>query len=88
MRLSESDCKESEEKTDMIDYISVNHDIYIARDGTECIPHNRNVPSRFENGNVLRQSSGPTSFAKHNVKSKLQLLSRSRSCPSNLISGI
>ncbi|GFW19157.1 uncharacterized protein TNCV_254841 [Trichonephila clavipes] len=67
VRLNQSDCKESEEKTDIIDYIPVNTDIYIARDGTEWIPHNSNVLGRFVTRNVLQQSSGLSSFAKHNV---------------------
>ncbi|GFW92849.1 uncharacterized protein TNCV_1736421 [Trichonephila clavipes] len=67
VRLSESDCKEYKEKTNIIDYIPVNPDIYIARDDTEGIPHNSNAPGRFATRNVLQQSSGPTSFAKHNV---------------------
>ncbi|GFW28674.1 uncharacterized protein TNCV_3713891 [Trichonephila clavipes] len=65
--LSESDCKESEENTDIIDYIPVDADIYISRDSTEWIPRNSNVPGRFVTRNVLRQSSGSTSFAKNNV---------------------
>ncbi|GFY26910.1 hypothetical protein TNCV_930511 [Trichonephila clavipes] len=36
--------------------------MYVARDGTELIPHNR-----FATGNVLLQSSAATSFAKLNV---------------------
>ncbi|GFW90195.1 transposable element Tcb1 transposase [Trichonephila clavipes] len=41
VRLSESDdCEESDESVDIIDYIPVNPDIYIARDGTEWIAHN------------------------------------------------
>ncbi|GFT86805.1 uncharacterized protein TNCV_4163841 [Trichonephila clavipes] len=68
-RLSESDCEETEEcSTDVIDNILVNPDIHVARDGTEWIPHNSNVPGRFATRNALRQSSGPTSFAKDNVK--------------------
>ncbi|GFU12037.1 uncharacterized protein TNCV_2095121 [Trichonephila clavipes] len=63
VRLSDSGCEESEEKTDIIDYIPVNPD----SDGTEWIPYNSNVPGRFANRNVLRQNSGPTSFAKHTV---------------------
>ncbi|GFS95505.1 hypothetical protein TNCV_814551 [Trichonephila clavipes] len=46
IKLSESDCDESEEKTDVINYVPVNPDIYIARFGTEWIPHNSNVPGR------------------------------------------
>ncbi|GFW43161.1 uncharacterized protein TNCV_1349251 [Trichonephila clavipes] len=64
---NESDGEESEESADTIDNISVNPDIYVARDGTKWIPHNSNVPDRFVTRNVLRQSSGPTSFTKHNV---------------------
>ncbi|GFX18626.1 uncharacterized protein TNCV_3310871 [Trichonephila clavipes] len=68
IRSSESDCEESEESADVIDNTPVNPVIYVARDGTECIPHNCNVPGRFATRNVLRQSSGgSTSFAKHNV---------------------
>ncbi|GFT28574.1 uncharacterized protein TNCV_429681 [Trichonephila clavipes] len=64
IRLSETDYEESEEKTDIIDYIPVNPVTYIARDSTEWIPNNSNVPGRFAIRNVLRQSSGPTSFVK------------------------
>ncbi|GFV66193.1 transposable element Tcb2 transposase [Trichonephila clavipes] len=67
IRLSESDCEEFEESTDIIDIISENPDVYIARDGTDWTPHNTSVSGRFETRNVLRQSSGPTSFMKHNV---------------------
>ncbi|GFX87409.1 uncharacterized protein TNCV_3369781 [Trichonephila clavipes] len=63
IRLNESDCEESKEKN-IIDYIPVNPDRYIATDGTEGIPHNSNVPGRFATRNVLQQSSGPTSFEK------------------------
>ncbi|GFV69754.1 uncharacterized protein TNCV_1349071 [Trichonephila clavipes] len=51
--LSESDCEESEEKRDIIDYILINPDIYITRDGPEWISHNSNVPGRFVTRNVL-----------------------------------
>ncbi|GFW97639.1 uncharacterized protein TNCV_685091 [Trichonephila clavipes] len=34
-RLSESDCKETEERADVIDNIPVNPDIYVTRDGTK-----------------------------------------------------
>ncbi|GFV59509.1 uncharacterized protein TNCV_4791271 [Trichonephila clavipes] len=71
IRLSERDCEESNEKTDIIDYIPVNPDIYIAKDGTEWILHNSNVPGRSPIRNVLRQSSSPTSFMKHNVNVSL-----------------
>ncbi|GFV24913.1 hypothetical protein TNCV_883791 [Trichonephila clavipes] len=47
VRLNESDCEESEESADVIDNISVNSDIYVAKDGIEGIPHNSNVPGRF-----------------------------------------
>ncbi|GFW61314.1 uncharacterized protein TNCV_4136321 [Trichonephila clavipes] len=68
IKLDESDCEESEESADVIDNIPVNPDIlFTARDGTEWIPHNNNAPGRFETRNLLRQSSGPTSFAKHKV---------------------
>ncbi|GFT97856.1 uncharacterized protein TNCV_2167661 [Trichonephila clavipes] len=67
IRLNESDCEESTESVEEIDNIPVNPDIHVARDGTECIPHNSNVPGNFATRNVLRQSSGPTNFAKHNV---------------------
>ncbi|GFV17553.1 uncharacterized protein TNCV_2385261 [Trichonephila clavipes] len=67
IRLSETDYEESEEKTDIIDYIPVNPVTYIARDSTEWIPNNSNVPGRFAIRNVLRQSSGPTSFVKLSV---------------------
>ncbi|GFU79954.1 uncharacterized protein TNCV_578341 [Trichonephila clavipes] len=66
IRLSESDCEKSKESADEIDNIPANPDIYVARDGPECIPHNGSVHGRFVTRNVLRQSSGPTSFAKHN----------------------
>ncbi|GFW85881.1 uncharacterized protein TNCV_1623251 [Trichonephila clavipes] len=65
--LSESDCEETEEKTDIIDAIPVNSEIYIAKVSIEWIPYNSNVPERFATRNVLRQSSGTTSFAKHNI---------------------
>ncbi|GFV30353.1 uncharacterized protein TNCV_98281 [Trichonephila clavipes] len=65
--LSESDCKESEKSANEIDNIPVKPDIYVAKDDTEWITHNSNVPGRFATRSVLRQSSGPTSFAKHNV---------------------
>ncbi|GFX82284.1 hypothetical protein TNCV_972961 [Trichonephila clavipes] len=45
----------------------VSPDVYIARDGTEWIPHNSNVPGRFVARNNLRQCSGPTSFVEHNI---------------------
>ncbi|GFW62026.1 uncharacterized protein TNCV_1684571 [Trichonephila clavipes] len=35
IKLSESDCEESEESADIIDNIPVNPDIYVAGDGTE-----------------------------------------------------
>ncbi|GFX34657.1 hypothetical protein TNCV_4464091 [Trichonephila clavipes] len=35
---------------------SVNPDIYVAKDGTESIPHNSNVPGRFVTRNILRQA--------------------------------
>ncbi|GFW98235.1 uncharacterized protein TNCV_331871 [Trichonephila clavipes] len=38
---------ENEESADVIDNIPVYPDMYVARDGTEWIPHNNNVPSRF-----------------------------------------
>ncbi|GFU79963.1 hypothetical protein TNCV_578431 [Trichonephila clavipes] len=46
----------------------INPDIFVARDGTDWIPHNSNVPGKFATQNVLRQSSGLTSVANHNVK--------------------
>ncbi|GFW63820.1 uncharacterized protein TNCV_3744251 [Trichonephila clavipes] len=67
IRLSESDCEESEEIADIIDNIPVNSDIYVARDGTEWIQRNSYVPGRFVTRNVLRHGNGPSSFAKHNV---------------------
>ncbi|GFX92124.1 uncharacterized protein TNCV_1740441 [Trichonephila clavipes] len=67
IRLSESDCKESEQSADVIDNIPENPDKYVARDCIEWIPHNGNVPGRFATRNVLRQSSGPTRFRKHNI---------------------
>ncbi|GFX62114.1 uncharacterized protein TNCV_2228401 [Trichonephila clavipes] len=67
IRLSESDCEESEESADIIDNIPVNSDIYIARDHTEWKPPNSNVRNRFTTRYVLQQSSGSTSFVKHNV---------------------
>ncbi|GFX37732.1 uncharacterized protein TNCV_3115831 [Trichonephila clavipes] len=66
IRFSESDC-ESEERADEIDNIPVNPYIYVARDGTEWKPHNNDLPDRFATRNVLRQSRGPTNFAKHYV---------------------
>ncbi|GFW37234.1 hypothetical protein TNCV_5021321 [Trichonephila clavipes] len=47
IRLSESDCEESEESADVIDNIPVNPNVYVARDGNEWIPYNSNVPGRF-----------------------------------------
>ncbi|GFX66218.1 uncharacterized protein TNCV_341931 [Trichonephila clavipes] len=44
IRLSESDCKESEESADEIGNIPLNPDIYVAR-GIEWILHISNVPS-------------------------------------------
>ncbi|GFX18765.1 uncharacterized protein TNCV_3019231 [Trichonephila clavipes] len=67
VRLNESYCEESEESADEIGNIPVNPDVYVARNGIEWVPQNSNVPGRFVTLNVLRQSSGPTSFAKHNV---------------------
>ncbi|GFV94732.1 uncharacterized protein TNCV_3864551 [Trichonephila clavipes] len=67
IRLKESDCEESEENGDIIDNIPVSPDIYVARDGTEWIPYNSNVPGRLATRNALRQSSNLTSFTKHNV---------------------
>ncbi|GFS82886.1 uncharacterized protein TNCV_289111 [Trichonephila clavipes] len=66
IRLNESDCEESEESADEIHNIPVNPDIYVTRDDIEWIPHNSNVPGRFVTQNVLQQSSGRTSFTKHN----------------------
>ncbi|GFV87685.1 uncharacterized protein TNCV_779691 [Trichonephila clavipes] len=62
IRLSESDCEESEESADEIDNIPVNPDAYIVRYGSEWISH---VPGKFVTRNVLRQSSGLASFTKH-----------------------
>ncbi|GFW28445.1 uncharacterized protein TNCV_4641101 [Trichonephila clavipes] len=67
IRMGKSACKESEKSADEVNNIPVNPDIYVTRDGTECISHNSNVPGRFSTRSVLRQSSGPTSFEKHNV---------------------
>ncbi|GFV58593.1 hypothetical protein TNCV_646671 [Trichonephila clavipes] len=66
IRLRESYCEVSEESADVTDNIPVNLDIYVARDGTGWILYNCNVFGRFVTPNVLRQSSGPTSFGKHN----------------------
>ncbi|GFW86149.1 hypothetical protein TNCV_1969571 [Trichonephila clavipes] len=60
IRLNESDCEESEESANVVDNISVNPSIYVVADGS-------NVPDIFVTRNILRQSSGPTSFAKHHV---------------------
>ncbi|GFT04952.1 uncharacterized protein TNCV_4744891 [Trichonephila clavipes] len=65
--LNESDCGEPSESADVIDNIPVNPDVYVARDGTDRISHNNNVPRRFVTRNVLRPSSDPTSFAEDNV---------------------
>ncbi|GFU37768.1 transposable element Tcb2 transposase [Trichonephila clavipes] len=54
---SEINCKESDEKTDITDYIPVNPDIYMDKDGTELIPHYSKVPDGCATRNVLRQSS-------------------------------
>ncbi|GFX26265.1 hypothetical protein TNCV_948651 [Trichonephila clavipes] len=56
--LSESDCKESEERADVIENISVNPNVYVARDGVEWISHNSNVPGRLRTRNVLEQEIG------------------------------
>ncbi|GFU68316.1 hypothetical protein TNCV_834431 [Trichonephila clavipes] len=64
IKLSESDCEESEEKEDIIVNIPVKPDIYIVRNVKEWAPQNSYFPGRFATRNVLRQSSGPTSFAK------------------------
>ncbi|GFV58121.1 uncharacterized protein TNCV_2109491 [Trichonephila clavipes] len=66
-RLNESDCEKSEESADAIDNIPENPGTYVVRDDTEGIPHNSNAPGKFATRNVLRPSSVPTSFAKHNV---------------------
>ncbi|GFW69926.1 hypothetical protein TNCV_1403791 [Trichonephila clavipes] len=47
IKLNENNCEESEKIADVIDNIPVNSDIHIARDGTDWIPHNSNVPGRF-----------------------------------------
>ncbi|GFW97805.1 hypothetical protein TNCV_1425681 [Trichonephila clavipes] len=47
IRLSESDCEESEKSADTIDNIPVIAGIYIARDDTEWIPLNSDVPGIF-----------------------------------------
>lgn len=49
-------CKKSEESADEIDTIPVNPDICVARDGTEWMLQNGNVPDRFANPNELKQS--------------------------------
>ncbi|GFX93893.1 uncharacterized protein TNCV_3412561 [Trichonephila clavipes] len=67
IRLSESDCEESEKKSDEIDNVPVHSDIYAVRDSLKRILHNSNAPGRFATRNVLRQSSRPTNFAKHNA---------------------
>ncbi|GFV66264.1 uncharacterized protein TNCV_2736781 [Trichonephila clavipes] len=53
IRVSKSDCEESEASADEIDKISVNLDIYVSRDDTERIPHKSNVPGRFASRNAL-----------------------------------
>ncbi|GFT82886.1 hypothetical protein TNCV_4434351 [Trichonephila clavipes] len=60
IRFSESDGQKSEESADVSDNISLNSDIYVARDGTDWIMHISNVTGRFATRNVLQQSSGPT----------------------------
>ncbi|GFX12544.1 hypothetical protein TNCV_3156651 [Trichonephila clavipes] len=65
--LSESVYEESDEKTDVINYIPVNPYRYVVRDGTEWILHNSNVPGRFATRNVSGQNSGLPSFKKSNV---------------------
>ncbi|GFU89226.1 uncharacterized protein TNCV_2896741 [Trichonephila clavipes] len=67
IRLSESDCEESEESADVICNIPVHPDIYVARNDKEWIPHNSNISGKFATRNVLGRSSVPTSVAKHNV---------------------
>ncbi|GFY14278.1 uncharacterized protein TNCV_3614661 [Trichonephila clavipes] len=52
IRLSESDCEESKESADIIDNIPINPVIYVAREGSEWIPHNSNVPGRFVTRNA------------------------------------
>ncbi|GFU72105.1 hypothetical protein TNCV_3858771 [Trichonephila clavipes] len=56
IKLSESDCDKSEEKSDVIDNIPVYPDIYVVRDGAEVITHNSIVPSRFATA-VVQQAS-------------------------------
>ncbi|GFV66366.1 hypothetical protein TNCV_1478301 [Trichonephila clavipes] len=60
IRLSESDCEESEESAHEIDSFPVNLDIYVSKHDT----HNINLPGIFATRNVLRQISDPTSFTK------------------------
>ncbi|GFY32324.1 hypothetical protein TNCV_3558321 [Trichonephila clavipes] len=54
-------------KSDVIENILENPDIYVAMNGTEWVPYKSNEPGRFATRNVLRQSSGQASFTKHNV---------------------
>ncbi|GFT72277.1 hypothetical protein TNCV_1801511 [Trichonephila clavipes] len=54
IRLSESDYEESEVSADVIDRVPENSDIYVARDGTELIPLNSDVPGRFQTRNALQ----------------------------------
>ncbi|GFS59397.1 hypothetical protein TNCV_3725441 [Trichonephila clavipes] len=61
--LSENDCEETAE-TDEINTIPVTPEIYVAKDGTESIPHSSNVPGRFVTRNILLQIIGSTSFTK------------------------
>ncbi|GFU80072.1 hypothetical protein TNCV_579521 [Trichonephila clavipes] len=56
IRFNESDCEEFEESADAINN-PVNPNTSITRFGTECIPHNNNVPGIFATPNILRQSS-------------------------------
>ncbi|GFV30281.1 hypothetical protein TNCV_97561 [Trichonephila clavipes] len=67
IKLSEGDCKISEERANAIDITPANPDIYMSLGGTEWIPHISSVPVKFATRNVLRQNRGPTSFVKHNV---------------------
>ncbi|GFX76175.1 uncharacterized protein TNCV_2144791 [Trichonephila clavipes] len=67
IRLSGSDCEESEESADVIDNIPVNPDIYVARDIIEWIPRNSNVPGRFVTRNEFCDNAVVQQASQNNV---------------------
>ncbi|GFW20978.1 hypothetical protein TNCV_1714851 [Trichonephila clavipes] len=67
IRFKESHWEEPDESANVTDNVPVNTDIHVTRSGTEWILHISNVSGKFAIRNVLRESSGPTSFTKHYV---------------------